>query len=120
GLPKLVASRELVTQTFQNLIANAIRFRGAAPPAIAIHADRVRDMWQIDVSDNGVGIPDNAFERVFELFAKLDPERSGSGVGLALCRRAVERRSGRIWIQSSSPAGTVVRFTIPVSPNLYS
>jgi hypothetical protein len=112
-LPRIVANRALVMQTLQNLISNAIRFRGDSPPSITVSAKRAADAWQICVADNGVGIPEAARESVFRLFTRLDPARSGSGVGLALCARAVEKLGGKLWIESSSPDGSTLCFTIP-------
>lgn len=112
-LPKLVANRRLVVQTLRHLVANALQFRGAAPPLVHVGAKRVADAWQISVSDNGVGVPEWERERVFGLFIRLDTTRSGSGVGLALCARAVEKLGGKIWIDSSSAAGSTFCFTVP-------
>lgn len=115
-LPKVVANRRLVAQTLQNLIANAIRFRGVDTPVVTVGAQRATDAWQISVSDNGVGIETSERENVFRLFTRLDAQRSGSGVGLALCSRAVEKLGGKIWVESSPPRGSTFLFTIPDRP----
>lgn len=112
-LPRVRANRRLLVQILQNLIANAISFRGTDVPAIHIGALRRADDWQFSVHDNGVGIPATDRDRVFNLFSKLDTARSGSGVGLALCARAVEKMGGRIWIGTESTGGTTFYFTIP-------
>jgi signal transduction histidine kinase len=112
-LPKVVANRHLVVRTMQNLIANAIRFRGDAAPAIEVGAKRVADAWKLSVSDNGVGIAASDQGRLFKLFGRLDQVRSGSGVGLALCARAVEKLGGKIWLEASSPQGSTFSFTLP-------
>jgi signal transduction histidine kinase len=75
------------------------------------------DRWQFSFRDNGVGIPPHERERVFGLFSRLDASRSGTGVGLALCRRAIEKLGGTIWIAPDTGSGTTFCFTIPVRPD---
>jgi two-component system, sensor histidine kinase and response regulator len=112
-LPTVRGNATLLGQIFQNLIANAIKFRGAEPPAVHITATRLEDAWQIAVRDNGIGIPPEDRERVFELFQRLSSEKIGTGVGLALCKRAVEKLGGRIWVAPQDGRGTTFCFTIP-------
>lgn len=112
-LPTIRSNAMLVGQVLQNLLANAIKFRGPEPPVVDITATHRPAEWEFAVRDNGVGIAPDARERVFRLFAKLDNAGSGTGVGLTLCKRAVEKLGGRIWIDSHSGPGTTVSFTIP-------
>jgi signal transduction histidine kinase len=115
-LPKVFTNRRLLVATLQNLLANALRFRSQATPRVDVTARRLLDGWQVAVRDNGVGIPEAERARVFKLFTKLDHQRSGSGVGLALCERAVAKLGGRIWIEASGEDGTTICFTIPDEP----
>jgi two-component system, sensor histidine kinase and response regulator len=112
-LPTLEANRMLVSQILQNLISNALKFRGAVEPAIHVSARRDADAWELTVTDNGVGIAPDDHARVFRLFERIAGDTSGAGVGLALCKRAVEKLGGRIWIESALGAGSTFRFTIP-------
>jgi len=112
-LPTIRSNAMLVGQILQNLIANAIRFRGPDQPVINVSAAGRPAEWEFAVRDNGVGIRPDARERVFRLFERLQSDGSGTGVGLALCRRAVEKLGGRIWIDPRSGPGTTFAFTIP-------
>jgi signal transduction histidine kinase len=112
-LPKIRGSAMLLGQIFQNLIANAIKFHGTDQPQIHVEAVRVADSWQFSVRDNGVGIEPDARERVFRLFERLSSSGTGTGIGLTLCKRAVEKLGGRIWIEDASGPGTTFCFTIP-------
>ena len=113
-LPTLKASATLLGQIFQNLIANALKFRGDQHPRIHVAARRVGDTWQMSVRDNGVGIPLEHRDRVFGLFQRLgsDPA-AGAGVGLALCKRAIEKHGGKIWVEPSPEGGSAFYFSIP-------
>jgi signal transduction histidine kinase len=108
----------LLGQLFQNLIGNALKFHGAAPPQVVISAHRLDGHWEFAVRDNGIGIPAEHQARVFELFQRLNPPEkfAGSGIGLATCRKIVERHGGRIWVESPAGPGTVFRFTLPATP----
>jgi PAS domain S-box-containing protein len=115
GLPAVYADRRQLTQLFQNLLSNAIKYAGHAPPHITVTAEPMADAWLFTVRDRGIGIPPDARERVFAIFQRLHgrEEYPGTGVGLALCRRIVERHGGRIWIEPTTGPGTEVRFTLP-------
>jgi len=113
ALPIVHANRMLVGQIFQNLISNAVKFCGDNAPVVEVVADRRGDGWEFAVRDNGVGILPEDRERVFRLFARAGKDTAGAGVGLALCRRAVEKLGGKIWLHSERGAGTTFRFTIP-------
>jgi CheY-like chemotaxis protein len=111
----VLADRSLLAKVFQNLISNAIKFRSDRPPRIAIDATEQDGAWTFSISDNGIGIAPEHRERLFKLFQRLNPHGSfpGSGIGLATCRRIVERRGGRIWADSTPGAGATFRFTVP-------
>ncbi len=113
ALPTVRGNRLLLAQVFQNLIANSIKFQGSEAPRIHVTAQRVAKDWQFSVRDNGVGIPADERERVFRLFHRLTSDGGGTGVGLTLCKRAVEKLGGKIWVASVDGPGTTVRFTIP-------
>ncbi len=117
-MPTVRTNRRLLAQLLQNLIANALKFHGDEPPKVQVSAIQRADRWQFSVTDNGVGIPAHERERVFGLFSRLDTARSGTGVGLALCRRAVQKLGGTIWIAPDPGPGTTFCFTIPVRPDL--
>jgi two-component system sensor histidine kinase/response regulator len=113
ALPTLHANRALVAQVLQNLIANAIKYRREAPPEVHITAERRSDGWELAVRDNGIGIALDDHDRVFRLFERVTHDAAGTGVGLALCKRAVDKLGGRIWIESTPGVGSTFRFTIP-------
>ncbi len=116
ALPKVWAHRTLLAQILQNLISNSLKFRGEAPPAVHVRAERLADAWQISVDDNGIGIAPEDRERVFGLFERATTKTAGTGVGLALCKRAIEKLGGKIWIAGRPQGGTTVAFTLPHAP----
>jgi len=114
ALPTLVADELALTQVFQNLIANSIRFRSRRNPRIHVSSVRTGERWLFTVRDNGIGIDRGAVESVFSLFRQLDDGGvAGAGIGLTLCRKIIERLGGRIWVESESGHGSAFRFTIP-------
>ncbi len=115
ALPEVIAEPTQLGQLFQNLVGNAIKYRADAPPAVHVSADRVDESWRFTVADNGMGIAPDDLEHVFELFRRLDTgeEHSGTGIGLAVCKRIVERHGGRIWVDSVPGKGSNFRFTLP-------
>jgi len=119
SLPTLVCDASQLTQVLQNLIGNAIKFRrpGAAP-VVRISAARDDRAWRISVSDNGIGIEPKYFDRIFQMFQRLHgrDEYAGTGIGLALCRKIVERHGGRIRVESAHGSGATFSFTIPDTP----
>ena len=115
SLPTLEADATQLTQLFQNLIGNAIKFRGQDPPNIHVEARDLGNAWQFSVSDNGIGIEPQYYERIFLVFQRLHTRRDypGTGIGLSICKKIVERHGGRIWIESTPGQGTIFHFTIP-------
>jgi len=116
-LPTVVADRAQLAQVFQNLIANAIKFRRQdVAPQVHIAARREADVWLFSIVDNGIGIAPQQTERIFQLFQRLhtEEEYAGLGIGLALCKRIVERHGGRIWVDSEPGAGTTFYFSLPI------
>jgi len=96
-----------MAQLFQNLIGNAIKFHGQAAPCIHISARQAGEMWIIGVKDNGIGIEPRFSERIFVLFQRLHDrnEYPGTGIGLTICKRIVERHQGKIWVDSEMGQG---------------
>ena len=114
-LPTVVAQPSLIVQIFQNLIANAVRYRSDDAPRVHVSAHEQDGMWRIDVTDNGIGIDPRYHERIFDVFQRLHPgsHSTGSGIGLSLCRRIVEHHGGRIWVTSTGEHGSTFSFTLP-------
>jgi PAS domain S-box-containing protein len=117
SLPTITADHVQLVQIFQNLIGNAIKYRGEQPPEIAIDARSDDAHWILTVRDNGIGIPDGQHARVFELFRRANSTTAGSGIGLAICKRIVERFGGSIWAEPNVPGpGTTFYFTLLRDP----
>ncbi|HVS08307.1 MAG TPA: ATP-binding protein [Planctomycetota bacterium] len=113
-LPTVRAQRVHVLQVLQNLISNSIKYRRDEPPAIHVHAARERDLWRISVADNGLGFEKEYAQQVFGLFKRLHGQRyPGTGIGLALCTKLVERHGGRIWAESVPGQGSTFHFLLP-------
>ncbi len=114
GLPEILVDEAAVVQLFQNLIGNAIKYRSERIPEIRISAQAEDDFWICTVEDNGIGIDQAYSEKIFHTFSRLHgKEYPGTGMGLAICRRIVERMGGRIWVESQPGHGSAFRFTIP-------
>lgn len=113
-LPVVLADEGQLGQLFQNLIGNALKFRGEAPPRIVIAASLVDRRWEITVRDNGIGVDMQYCDRIFEMFQRLHERNKfdGSGIGLSIAKRIVERHGGRIWLESSPGAGATFHFTL--------
>ena len=116
-LPTVMAESPQLGQLFQNLIGNAIKFRGNEPPRIHVSASRNGNGWTFSVRDNGMGIAPEYAERIFIIFQRLHnrKEYPGTGIGLAICKKIVERHGGRIWVESEVGKGATFYFTLPAS-----
>jgi len=115
-LPAVMADSSQLVQVFQNLIGNAIKFRGSEPPAIRVSAEEIGKEWVFSVEDNGIGIAAEDKENVFVIFRRLHThaEYPGSGIGLSICKKIIEECGGRIWVESEPGRGSTFRFTLPV------
>ncbi|MGE5486313.1 MAG: ATP-binding protein [bacterium] len=116
-LPLVRGDLVQLAQVFQNLIGNGVKFRGPEPPRIEIRAQRDRSEWRFSVRDNGIGFDPRYADRIFLLFQRLHGREQyrGTGIGLAVCRKIVERHGGRIWAESEPGRGSTFFFTLPVA-----
>jgi PAS domain S-box-containing protein len=114
-LPSITGDPVQMTRLFQNLLVNSIKYRSQQVPSIQVSASRTGRDWLFSVRDNGIGIEPQYAEKVFGIFKSLDPrdKRSGSGMGLAICRKIVSRHYGRIWVESELAKGATFYFTLP-------
>lgn len=113
-LPMVHGNRLHLAQVFQNLIGNALKYRSDEPPRITVNASDGGRQWVFTVEDNGMGIPSQYHSQIFGIFKRLHgSEIPGTGIGLATCKKIVERRGGRIWVESEPGAGSRFSFTLP-------
>ncbi|WP_161569258.1 sensor histidine kinase [Candidatus Oscillochloris fontis] len=114
-LPQVYADSIQITQLFQNLLSNAIKFCNEAPPRIHVSAQRRSNAWVFAVRDNGIGIAPDHVERIFIIFQRLHPRQAypGTGIGLAICKKIIERHGGQIWVDSHLGHGATFFFSIP-------
>jgi signal transduction histidine kinase len=118
-LPTVRADPPQLRQVFQNLVANGLKFhRVGVPPHVHISARRAGNLWTFAVRDNGIGIEAQYIARIFVLFQRLHTRADypGTGIGLAICKKIVERHGGRIRVESEPEHGTTFRFTLPAEP----
>ncbi len=114
-LPTVLGDEQQLTQLLQNLIGNALKFHGEAIPEVHVAAEQTDHAWEFSVADNGIGFEPEYAEQIFEIFQRLHGRGSydGTGIGLAVCRKIVQRHGGRIWVDSLPGEGATFRFTIP-------
>jgi signal transduction histidine kinase len=113
-LPVIVGDEVQLTQVMQNLVANGIKYRREVPPKISISVDKQNGEWVFSVGDNGIGIDSKYKDRIFGIFKRLHgKELPGTGMGLAICKKIIERHGGRIWVDSTLGEGSVFQFSIP-------
>jgi PAS domain S-box-containing protein len=114
-LPTVDVDEMQLAQLFQNLMGNALKFRGQGVPRIHVSAEEKEGEWHLTIADNGIGIEPQYFERIFMLFQRLHTmgEYPGTGIGLAICKKVVERHGGRIWVTSTPGEGSQFHFTLP-------
>ena len=119
-LPTVLADATQLAQLFQNLIGNAIKYRNKHRPEIRVDARPNGNEWIFSIQDNGIGIEPQYFERVFQMFQRLHTRKdySGTGIGLAICRKIAERHGGKIWVESYPGQGSTFLFTIPQSEKM--
>jgi PAS domain S-box-containing protein len=115
ALPQIIADESQMEQLLHNLISNALKFSGDPPAEIHVSAKESATEWTISVKDTGIGIDPKAFDRIFVMFQRLHTEQEypGTGIGLAICKRIVDRHGGRIWVESEHKLGTTFFFSIP-------
>ncbi len=120
SLPVILADESLMIQLLQNLISNAIKFRSEEPPCIHVSGEIKADKWIFSVSDNGIGMESKYFDRVFVIFQRLHKkdEYEGTGIGLAVCKKIIQRHGGKIWVESKLGKGSTFYFSIPKKKRL--
>lgn len=118
-MPTLHADANQLLLLFQNLVGNALKFhRAGVPPVVRVQAEQIPDGWRFSVEDNGIGIPQDQADRVFQVFQRLHRQDAyeGTGIGLAICKRIVDRHGGKIWVDSEPGVGSKFFFTLPDLP----
>ena len=115
-LPSVMGNSTQLQQVLQNLIGNAIKFRGSEPPKIRVNARQDGDKWLFEVCDNGIGIAAEHADRIFVIFQRLHTreEYPGNGIGLSICKKIIERHGGEIWVTSGKDGGSTFYFTLPM------
>ena len=116
-LPSVLADEYQLERVFLNLISNALKYSGERSPEIHVYANRAPRAWRISVADRGIGVREADRDRIFDLFARGEVG-SGSGIGLATCRRIVELHGGSVWVEPNEPVGSIFSFTLPDEPTV--
>ena len=119
-MPRVLADPKQLVPLFQNLVGNAVKFRRGPAPRVRVEAVREKDLWTFSVSDDGIGIEPVHTGRIFSMFRRLHPadRYPGTGIGLAICKKIVDRHGGRIWVESKPGAGSTFFFTLPACPEV--
>ena len=112
-LPHVEGDPRQLRRVLQNLLGNAVKFRGDVPLRIAVSALRDSQEWVVTVRDNGIGVDPDQATRIFDMFTRASGQVEGAGIGLAVCRRIVEAHGGRIWVETALDGGSAFRFTLP-------
>ncbi|MGZ5073424.1 MAG: sensor histidine kinase, partial [Usitatibacter sp.] len=114
-MPRVFADVSQLTQVFQNLLGNAMKFRAEEAPRIHVGCETREHVWVFTVADNGIGLDPQYAERIFMMFQRLHnkAEYPGTGIGLAICKKIVDRHGGRIWVESQPGKGSTFGFTLP-------
>lgn len=117
SLPVVLGEQSLLVSLFQNLIGNAIKFRGGDPPSVRVTVAREDDHWSFSCADNGIGVESEYADRIFVIFQRLHTKEAypGTGIGLAMCRKIVEYHGGRMWLDPAHSPGAEFRFTLPIA-----
>ena len=117
-LPEVMVDSTQLVQVFQNLIINSMKFHSEEAPKVYISAEKKASEWVFSVLDNGIGIDPQYSEKIFEVFKRLHKkeEYPGTGIGLAICKKIVERHGGRIWVESELGKGSTFYFTLSINP----
>ena len=115
-LPVVIANKKQMTQLMEHLFSNAVKFRNAEKPEIKIFASKENEQWVISVKDNGIGIDQQFFDKIFIIFRRLNTDEvkyPGTGVGLTLCKKILELHNGTIWLESAVERGSTFYFSLP-------
>ena len=117
-MPIVTADKAQMEQLLGNLISNALKFSGKGPAQVHLAAEERETEWRVSVRDGGIGVDPEAADRIFVMFQRLHTEKEypGTGIGLAICKRIVDRHGGRIWVESQPERGATFYFTIPRRP----
>ena len=115
GMPHVYGEASQLLQLMENLIGNAVKYCDAEVPRVSVSAEHHDEEWLIRIRDNGIGIQDKHQQKVFEIFQRLHTQKKypGTGIGLAICKRVVERHHGRIWVEGNEDGGCTFCFTLP-------
>ena len=115
ALPEVEGDELQLFQLMQNLVGNALKFHGAAPPRVHVSAVEKEHEYVVSVQDNGIGIDPQYFERIFMVFQRLHDkgEYPGTGIGLAICKKVVDRHGGHLWVESAPGKGSCFKFSLP-------